>query len=502
MGLSSALNIAQSALATTSAQTAVVSRNIAGVNNPNYSLKTAQVTTNYSGASQVVGITRAANPALFTNLLGANAASQYQQAIANGLNQLQQTIGTTSSSTTSSTSATSDISPSTMINNLSNALQQYAAAPDNASMGQAAVAAAQSLATTLNGDSTTVQSVRAQADSAMATSVQTINGLLSRFQTVNSAIISGTQTGADVTDDLDTRDQILSQLSNQIGITTSTAANGGMSIYTDSGVTLFDQSPRSVTFDATPNYAPGTTGNAVVVDGVPVTGSSSVMSIQSGQLAGLADLRDTVTFQYQNQLDQIAGGVINAFSESDQTGGNAPTVPGLFTYAGAPAMPSSGSITGLAASISVSANVDPTKGGNVTLLRNGGISDPTNPAYNYNTAGDAAYSGRLQGLLTAMSQTQTYDGSTGGASSGSLTDYATSSVSWLEAARQSATNQVSYTGAVVSTTTTALSNTTGVNLDDELSKMIDLEHSYQASAQLMNSVNTMYTALFQDIPSA
>jgi flagellar hook-associated protein 1 FlgK len=498
MGLSAALNIAQSALATSSAQTAVVSRNIAGVNNSSYSEKTALVTTNYSGASQVLSIGRAANTALFTNLLGANAASQYQQAISNGLNQMQQTIGISTGSATS-TSATSDTSPSTLISNLSDAIQQYAAAPNSTSTGQAAVVAAQTLATGLNNDSTTVQSIRAQADSAMETSIQTINSLLDQFQSVNSTIVNGLQTGADVTDNLDTRDQILSKLSNEVGITTSTAANGSMSIYTDSGVTLFDQSPRSVTMQATPTYTPGTTGNAVMIDGVPVTGDNAIMPIQSGQLAGLANLRDTVATQYQNQLDQIAGGLINAFSESDQTGGGAPTVPGLFTYSGAPAMPSSSTTTGLAASISVNANVDPSQGGNVTLLRDGGISDPTNPAYTYNTSGDAGYTDRLQGLLTAMSQTRTYDGSTGGVTSGSLTDYATSSVNWLEAARQGATNQVSYTGAVVSTTTTALSNATGVNLDNELSKMLDLEHSYQASAQLMNSVNTMLKTLIQNI---
>ncbi len=57
----------------------------------------------------------------------------------------------------------------------------------------------------------------------------------------------------------------------------------------------------------------------VTVDGVPITGASSPMAIQSGALAGLADLRDTVAPEYQAQLDQIAGGLVNAFAESDQS---------------------------------------------------------------------------------------------------------------------------------------------------------------------------------------
>ena len=73
------------------------------------------------------------------------------------------------------------------------------------------------------------------------------------------------------------------------------------------------------------------TGNPVTVDGVPITGSSISQPIQSGALAGYAELRDTLAPQYQAQLDQIAGGLINAFAESDQTGAGLPDAPGLFT---------------------------------------------------------------------------------------------------------------------------------------------------------------------------
>ena len=38
---------------------------------------------------------------------------------------------------------------------------------------------------------------------------------------------------------------------------------------------------------------------------------------------------------------------------------------------------------------------------------------------------------------------------------------------------------------------------TGVNLDEEMSKMLDLEHSYAASSKLITAVSNMYTALFQ-----
>ena len=151
--------------------------------------------------------------------------------------------------------------------------------------------------------------MREQADADIASSVQSINSLLSQFQAVNAQIVSGTAMAADVTNALDTRDNILTQLAQQIGITTTVNADGGMSIYTDGGVTLFQGgTARTVAFSPTTTYTPTTTGNAVYVDGVPITGSSAAMPSTSGNLVRLTTLRDNTAVTYQAQLDNIAGG--------------------------------------------------------------------------------------------------------------------------------------------------------------------------------------------------
>ena len=495
MSLSGALSVAQSALANTAAQSALLSKNIANVSNANYSRQSAGTVTQINGSVLPGPTQRATDNALLKNLLQAQAASTSQQSLSDGLTQIASSLGL--DATSSTTSAATDSSPATLIGALSDALRQYAAQPDDSTLGTAAVNAAKALATNLNQASSAVQAVRAQADSDMATSVQTINTLLAQFKTVNDTIVAGTHTGADVSDAQDTRDGILKQLSIEIGITTVQGSDGSTSIYTDSGDTLFETNPRSVTFTPTTSYTAGTVGNAVSVDGVPVTGSSAVMGIKSGRLAGLATLRDTAATSYQNQLDQIASGLVNVFAESDQTGGTAPTEPGLFTSSGLNGLPTSATTTGLAATISVNAAVDPSAGGVVTRLRDGGIADPTSSAYVYNTSGASAFSDRLSALGTALSATRSFDPSSGGAASGSLATYATSSVSWISAARQSASTDATNKSAVVTSTITALSNATGVNLDDEMSKMLDVEHAYQASAQLMNTVKSMYASLLQ-----
>lgn len=90
---------------------------------------------------------------------------------------------------------------------------------------------------------------------------------------------------------------------------------------------------------------------------------------------------------------------------------------------------------------------------------------------------------------------RTFPAAGGIGTSASLSDYASASVSWLEAQRSSASSQSSYQSTLLSTATTALSNATGVNIDQQMSQMLDLENSYAASAKLLTAVNSMFNDL-------
>src|SRR5580704_12680215 len=496
MSLSTAFNVISSSFAANAAQTAVVSNNIANVNTPGYSRQIANLVTNSYGGADVVSVAREANAALTEQVSTSTAQAASQQAIADGLATLAQTVSDSSSASTTSGADQNGASPSAMLANLQSALTTYETSPSSSSAADAAVTAAQNLAASLNSGSAGVASVREQADQDMASSVATINSLLSQFTAANNAVVTGLQAGTSVASLEDQRDSIVTQLSQQIGVSTITAGKGSMSIYTDSGVTLFQDTRRTVSFTPTPTLVDRQSGSSVTVDGVPITGPNSPMPIQSGALAGYAALRDTLAPQYQAQLDQIAGGLITAFAESDQsTPPTLPSLPGLFTTPGAMSLPSSSATTGLAAAIEVNPNVDPSQGGDPTLLRDGGISDPGNPAYTYNSTGAASYTGRLQQLVGAIGATQSFDPSAGLGSSASLSDYANASVSWLQAENSQANTASSYQGALATQATSALSNATGVNLDAEMTNMLNLENSYASSAKLLTTVNSMFSAL-------
>ncbi|EJN15624.1 flagellar hook-associated protein FlgK [Bradyrhizobium sp. YR681] len=485
MNLTAALESARSSLMASGIQSSVISRNIAGASATGYSRKIA-VLDNLPGTGvYVAAIQRAASSGLYNNVLIATSSSAKQSAIYDGLQKI-------ASATVDDPEL--DQSPTAQLNALKQALQQYANAPDNTTLAQAAVTSAKDMATALNQATETVQSVRETADADMKVSVQNINQLLSQFQTVNTAIVKGTISGDDITDYLDQRDSIVSQLSQELGVTMSLRPNGDAALYTDSGAVLFDKTARAVSFAPINAYTAGTTGNAVYVDGVPVTGANSVMPLKSGKLAGLAQLRDQDTVTYQSQLDEIARGLINTFRESDQTASALPDVPGLFTYPGAPAMPASATVSvGLAGLISVAASVDPAQGGNPNLLRDGGISGSA--AYQYNTAGNAGYSIRLQQLIGGMDASQPFDATTQGKPNGSLIDFASSSTSWIENQRKTADSNVTYQKTLLDRSTAALSNVSGVNMDDEMSLMLQVERTYSASSKIISTVDEMLQSL-------
>jgi flagellar hook-associated protein 1 FlgK len=489
MALTQSTNNATASLTTIAQQLSIVSQNIARVNNADATRKVATVVGGPGGGVSVAGITRTANKLLLDTYLNANSDSQTQSAINTALDQLQNTVGETDSST----------SPAALISKLNTAMQDYSASPQNNAVAATVVTAAQELVSSLNSATQAVTNVRTQADNDIASSVANINNLLSQFQVLNKQIVQGTGSGADITDPLDARDAILKKLSTEIGIKAVPRDNGDMAIYTDSGVTLFDKVARNVTFQQSSSLSANSVGSPVYADGVPIAGTQHTMSISSGKLAGLVEVRDTLAPTYQSQLDEMARGLITVFAESDQSA--TPTLPaaaGLFTYGGGPAIPASGTVVpGLAGSIKVNANADPTQGGDPTLIRDGGISNPANPAYKYNTSGGASYTDRIQQLITGLTTSQSFDSAAQIQQTGSVVDYAKSSVSWLEAMRQSSSSEAESRQTIADRAQSTLSQDTGVNLDEEMTNLLSLERTFQASSRLINTVDSMISTLLQ-----
>ena len=303
------------------------------------------------------------------------------------------------------------------------------------------------------------------------------------------------QNGADVSSAEDTRDSILTQLSQQIGISTVANPDGSTSIYTDSGVTLFQDTaahrlasprPRRYTDGVDRQCGDGrrrADHRLLVADGHSIRRPGGLRQPARRRRAAIRraarpDRRRPHQRLRRKRSDRRNRADVARPVHLFRRDGRA------FDRRRRPAW---------RREIEVNANVDPSQGGNVDLLRDGGIADPTNSAYTYNTTGAASYTGRIQQLISATTIDANRSAPRPGfGTSDSLSDYANASVSWLQSQNQAASNQLDYQNSLVSQATTALSNATGVNLDTEMTNMLSIENSYTTTAKLLTTVNAMF----------
>ncbi|WP_454848208.1 flagellar hook-associated protein FlgK [Rhizobium binxianense] len=482
MSLTSALNTAQSIFNNTGTQSAIVSTNIANAGNKDYVRRQAMLTTSLNGA-QVVKISRAQEDALLRQYLKAQSQDTAQQTLLSGLEDLKSIMGGNDNET----------SPSTSLGVFRDKLGAFRASPGDLIAAQGAITAAQDVATSLNNASRSVQQLRTDADKQIKQQVDDLNNLLKQFETANNAVKAATASGTDPSSALDEREKVLKQISQIVGVTTATRDNNDMVLYTSDSTVLFETIPRTVTFESTSSYTASTVGKKIYIDGVPLEPGEGATTSGQGSLQALLQVRDEIAPTFQSQLDEIARGLVSLYQENGD--------PGLFTWKQADGtaggVPPDGVVMdGIAATIAVNDNVVTSKGGDPMRLRDGNINGGT-PA---NPDGSSGYTAELDRFYTAMDTSIAFDPSTGLDSSVSIMSYATNSIGWLEENRSNATTAAENTSAAVARTDEAYSNETGVNLDEELTLLLDIEQSYKAATKILNAVDEMLKTLL-DIAS-
>ena len=298
-----------------------------------------------------------------------------------------------------------------------------------------------------------------------------------------------------MSDALDQRDALLKKISEYVPVSSFTRGDNDMVITTKDGTTLFETIPRSVSFTPSPGYAAGVAGNTVYIDNVPVSAGSGGNASADGKIAGLSSPCATASPQ-----------PCRASSTRPRAGSSPPLPRPRRRYPtrracspgrGAPTVPLAGTlVNGLAGSISVNAAIDPSVGGNATLLRDGGANGA---AYVANTGGGASYADLLIGYGDKLDTPMAFDPSAGITTASSVADYSANAIGWFESVRQQASTNADTKEALATRTAEALSNDTGVNVDQEMSLLLDLEHTYQASARMMKTVDDMLSALLDAV---
>jgi flagellar hook-associated protein 1 len=474
--LSSALSSALSGLLVTSGQSAVLSKNVTRANDENYSRRGVELTLARDGSARLGTYSRSTDQGLQDRVLRSSSQLGDSQIAFDSLSSLSSIVGDPQDKT----------SVAGGLFELQQSLRNYQNNPSNRTFATVAIADARSLASRLNAASQQVSAARTEAQDGVKSSIKNIN--------TYSSIRTGKAATESYLDDLDKRDGMLKQLSQEVGLRTVNKSDGGIALYTDSGITLFDVTPRSVELRDDGPLLPGVPGGAVYIDGVQVSGGNATMSVLNGKLTGHLSIRDERTLVYEAQLDETARSLISLFAETDQSvSPSLPPATGLFTYSGAPSLPlASTHLPGLAGQISINAAFDDRQGGNPLLLRDGGSNGA---AYLNNVAGESGYQKRLSDLADAFDAPFNFAVAAKLGTPATIKVFAQSSASMLAQDKATASNALDDVRATNQRWTEASLRATGVNLDEEMASLLSLEKSYQAAAKVMTTIDQMFAVL-------
>lgn len=496
MSLSAALSTAQSIFSNTGLQSAALSKNIANASNPDYSRRVGMLTVDANGAQKLT-IERTYDNGLVKQVMNSTADAAGQEVLQQKLEGIKSLLGGNDYET----------APSTYMKTLRDNLQAYATKPNESTLAATVISSAKDVANSLNGISSEIQAMRGTIDREITDLIEKLNGLLTQFTDVNAAIKSGTALGKDVNNELDMRERYLKQISEIVGVRSFTRDNNDLALYTTDGTMLFDAGARAISFTPKPAYDASIEGNPIVIDGQKVTAGESGNSTARGKLQALLQIRDDIVPTYQNQLDETARGLIELFQQEDMTGGGADPLPGLFTWSGYAAgdlVPATGTIEpGLSALIKVNDTLVKSMAGDPTLLRDGGYDvdglGVGSVVYLGNVNDEAGYSGLLDGYVAAFEKERDFDTDAMIDAKTSIGEYATASVGWLEQLISESATASDNKQAQLTRVAEALSNTTGVSLDEEMALMLDLEQGYKASSKLVATVDEMIQALLASV---
>jgi flagellar hook-associated protein 1 FlgK len=340
MSLGDALSIAMAGLRANQASMSLVSSNVANAETPGYVRKTTdQVQTNTGSIGtgvNIVGVNRELDQYILAQLRTETSGASYASLKSNFLQQVQGLYGNPDGTGTLESS----------FNALTSAVQALSTSPDSASARIGVVNAAQAMASQLNSMSQGLQTLRGAAETGIKDSVSTANNLMQQIATINNQLqtnpLGGTSTDSATAALLDQRDQYVTQLSQLMDIRVTTNGANQVTVFTGSGVQLVGNEAAKLSFNAQGTVTPNTTWDANPA--ISNLGSISVTyanggsidltkSIKSGKIAAYVELRDSSLVEAQNQLDQFAGSISSALSDTTTAGTVVTTLPSTQTVA-------------------------------------------------------------------------------------------------------------------------------------------------------------------------
>ncbi len=283
----------------------VTSNNIANASTPGYDVESIALSaapplanglgTNVGAGVLVDGVTRAYSQTATNQLTSSQSALGSINSLQSYATQIDNLFGTTVGGL------------STALTHYYNAWSTVADDPSSGAARTALLGAAQALASNINTTGGQISQLDGSINTGITSDVQQINSIGSSIAALNQQITaaSASGTGHAPNELLDQRDQLLSNLSSLVGVTTSTNSDGSLNVFIGTGQPLvLENSTTTLSTIANPYNA-----SQLEISSSTSNGNSISNLITSGDLGGLLAARSQVVNPALNQLGQIATAV-------------------------------------------------------------------------------------------------------------------------------------------------------------------------------------------------
>lgn len=498
-GLFGTFNISRSGLNAQQSELNVTSHNIANANTAGYTRQVANLKTtdaqNSIGSAgqigtgvQVASITRVKDDFLDYQIRSQNAAQGTYTAQDQVLSQVQNVIN-----------ESSDSSIGALTDDFYNSFHQLSLTPSDSAAKQLVVAKSLALTDSLNSTYTQLNDIQKGTTDSISQAVTDVNNIISQISDVNKSITQISLSGQQPNDLMDTRDNLVNQLSSYLGINVTNESNNGISI-TATEISSTD----TTTGKAKPLTLVGSNGATGVVK------STDASTMKTGTLAGytsaLADVKtnidnlnkfakalafsvnavETQSSAYQADppsTDNTSGAYnlfVNAAAATDENGITA----GNITVSTALQSDTSKIITGVS---SASGADDGSRALAIADLQNSkmniqGITE-TSSRSDFLTGTSTS----LFSLDTTLGVNTVKDSSTGTTTDNYFTDI----VDTIGIKEQKAIAMMQNQATVLASYASTKSSVSGVSLDEEMANLVQFQHAYQANAKMISTIDSL-----------
>lgn len=481
MSISQSLNNAVSGLTATSRMAEVVSSNLSNALTEGYArrvLDTSAASIGGQGAGvRIDGVRRISDPGLISDRRLADAALAGQDRLSSTVSRLEAQF-----------SAPGD--PAGLAGRLA-ALEQalVTAGADPASDQRLGVVVTRlnEVASVLQANARSVQTMRQDADADIVRDVGDLNTALKQVEQLNADISRARATGGDPSALMDQRQRAIDTIGKIVTVREVPRPNDQVALLTTSGLQLLDGPAMQFEFTPTPTITATMTLasgglSGITRDGMPLNAADGFGKLSGGSLEAAFELRDDRLVTAQNALDEVAADLITRFEDTTVDPTLTPGNPGLLTNAGGPYDPLD--IVGLSRRISVNAAVDPAQGGALFRIRDGVEAVAAGPV------GDASQINRWADSLTAVRSIAAGIPalSAAGQAARVAAEFGTDRIRLEEAITFAAARRDTLYQAELSD---------GVDTDQELQKLLQIEQSYAANAKLMQTISAMIQTLME-----